>query len=274
MKRNLKKITDKTVQDLLQNEIILPSSYFESFDRNAKDLSIDITDDQFENEVSDVIVKELKNINAYMKKTIANIDTLSQATKEAQDAIKNKDEGTLKNINSSLNDMKSEMDALKDLIYLDELTKVYNRKWIYNQAIAEDGSFGHEGMLLFIDINDFNYIIDKYGNLIADNVIIYISKFLSHKFKKENMDFNLSRYSNDQFILFINDDNLASIISFINNVRIELSNSTLKSKSGLTFKTNFNFGLVRYSANDSFQNILETAAQLSDKDKENMNSKK
>lgn len=273
MKRNLKKITDKTVQDLLQNEIILPSSYFESFDKNAKDLSIDITDTTFENEVSDVIVEELKNINIYMQKTIKNIDSLSQATKDAQEAIKNKDEGTLTTINSSLNIMKNEIDELKNLIYLDELTKVYNRKWIYNHMINEEGTFQDEGILLFIDINDFNYIIDKYGNLIADNVIIYVSKFLSHKFKKETIDFKISRYSNDQFILFINSDNLINIISFINNIRIELSNSTLKSKSGLTFKTNFNFGLLKYNTTDIFQSTLETAAELSNQDREKMNQK-
>ena len=68
MKTKLKKITDKTVQDLLQNEIILPSSYFESFDKNAKDIKVDITDSDFEKEVSEVLVQELKVINEYMKK--------------------------------------------------------------------------------------------------------------------------------------------------------------------------------------------------------------
>lgn len=274
MKHNLKKITDKTVQDLLQNEIILPSSYFESFDRNARDLSIDITDSSFENEVSSVIVEELKNINAYMKKTIKNIDTLTEATQDAQEAIRNKDESKLKSINTSLIDMKNEIDELKNLIYLDSLTKTLNRKWIYNNAINEEGTFNEEGLLLFIDINDFNYIIDKYGNLIADNVIIYISKFLTHKFKKENIAFNIARYSTDQFILFIQNEELINMISFINNVRLELSNSTLKSKSGLTFKTNFNFGLIKYNSHDLFQTTLETAVELSIKDKENMRTKK
>ncbi|NQY93696.1 MAG: diguanylate cyclase [Campylobacteraceae bacterium] len=274
MKTKLKKITDKTVQDLLQNEIILPSSYFESFDKNAKDIKVDITDSDFEKEVSEVLVQELKVINEYMKKTIKNIDNLSKATEEAQVAIQNKDESKLNSINSSLNDIKEELESLKGLVYLDSLTKVYNRKWVYNQAIEEDGTFGYKGILLFIDITDFNYIVDKYGNLIADNVIIYISKFLSQKLKKEGFAFEIARYSNDQFVLFIKDDKLDSIITYVNNLRLEFSNSTLKSKSGLTFKTNFTFGATRFTQSDDFQRILEKVAAIEDLDFENIKGTK
>jgi len=266
MRTKLKKITDKTVQDLLQNEIILPSSYFESFDKNAKDIKVDITDNDFEKEVSEVLVEELKLINDYMKKTIKNIDNLSKATQEAQVAIAQKDESKLNTINSSLNGIKDELESLKGLVYLDSLTKVYNRKWVYNQAIEGDGSIAYKGILLFIDITDFNYIVDKYGNLIADNVIIYISKFLSQKLKKESLSFEIARYSNDQFVLFIKDDNLENVNSFVNNLRLEFSNSTLKSKSGLTFKTNFSFGATKFNEGDDFQRILEIAAEIEDAD--------
>jgi len=274
MRTKLKKITDKTVQDLLQNEIILPSSYFESFDKNAKDIQVDISDNDFEKEVSDVLVEELKLINDYMKKTIQNIDNLSKATQEAQVAIAQKDDSKLNTINSSLNDIRDELESLKGLVYLDSLTKVYNRKWVYNQAIEEDGTFGYKGILLFIDIAEFNYIVDKYGNLIADNVIIYISKFLSQKLKKEGHTFEIARYSNDQFVLFIKNDNLDELNSLVTNVRLEFSNSTLKSKSGLTFKTNFTFGATKFNEGDDFQKALETAASIEDVDLDNIKGTK
>jgi|GEM_PF-400842 len=274
MKTKLKKITDKTVQDLLQNEIILPSSYFESFDKNAKDINLDISDSDFEKEVSDVLVDELKIINQYMKKTIENIDNLSKATKDAQDAIQNKDDKKLDTINNSLGDIKNELESLKGLVYLDSLTKVYNRKWVYNQAILDDGTIGYKGILLLVDIADFNYIVDKYGNLIADNVVIYISKFLSQKLKKENLSFEIARYSNDQFILFIKNENIAELNSLVNNVRLEFSNSTLKSKSGLTFKTNFSFGATTFKENDDFQKLLEEAATMEDIDRDQLKGTK
>ncbi|WP_022941776.1 GGDEF domain-containing protein [Psychromonas hadalis] len=268
MKGNLRKITDKTIQELLQDEIILPSSYFKLFDKNAKKMSVDINDEHFESEISSVIVEELRDINSYMKKTVENIDTLSDVTQEAQKAIKDKDENKLSTIGFALAEMKNEIQALKGLIYLDPLTKTFNRKWIYNHAINENGGFKTKGLLLLIDVTDCNYLADKYGSLIADNVIIYISKFLTRKFENENINFDIAKYSNNQFVLFINEEALASITSFLINAKIELSNTTLKSKSGLMFKTNFNFGLVKYAANEDFQRSLEKTAVLSNKEKE------
>lgn len=267
MKKKLKLITDRTVQDLIQDDIILPSSYFESFDKNAKDIKVELSDNAFEKEVSSVLLEEMKNINKYMEDTIRNMNTLSKATQEAQEAIQHKDEKKLSTINSSLEVMKEELDTLRNLVYHDELTKSFNRKWIYHQAIEEDGTFGYTGILLFIDINNFNDIVDKLGNLIANNLIIYVTKFLSQKLKKADVSYEIARYTNDQFILFIKSENISNVNTVIEKIRKEFSNSTLKSKSGLTFKTNFTYGAVKFIEDDSFQKILEATADLEDIDR-------
>ena len=268
MKDNLKKITDITIQDLLQHEIILPSIYFESFDKNAKKLSIDVRDAEFKNEVSDVLINELKHINNYMKKSIENIDLLSDATNDAQQAIKDKDENKLKMINSSIGEMKNEINALKHLIYLDPLTKTYNRRWIYNHALDKEGMFKTNGLLLFINLSDCDYLTKKYGNQLADNVILYITKFISEKFRSESLDFNIARYSDHQFVLFIVEQTSENMIPFIKNIKRELANTTLKSKSGLMFKTSFNFGLRPYEETEKFQDTLERTTTLSIQEKE------
>lgn len=268
MKVNLKKITDITIQDLLQNEIILPSLYFESFEKNAKKLSVDIKDVKFKKEVSNVLIDELKHINNYMKKTIDSIDLLSEATDDAQQAIENKDEKKLKMINSSIGEMKNEINALKHLIYLDPLTKTYNRRWIYNHALDKEGMFKTNGLLLFINLTDCDYLTEKYGNQLADNVILYITKFIGEKCKSENLNFNIARYSSHQFVLFIAKETTENIIPFIKNIRRELANTTLKSKSGLMFKTSFNFGIRPYEETENFQDTLERTATLSIQEKE------
>lgn len=271
MKNNLKKITDKTLQDLLQNEIILPSTYFETFDQNAKELNVNIQEESFEKEVGDVLTEEFKRINNYMNQATTNLNTLSEATQDAQKAIKNKDESKLKTINSTLVTMKNEIDALRDLIYLDTLTKTFNRKWIYNHMICEDGTFNHEGLLLFIDINDCNYLASKYGSLLADHVVLYISKYLSSKLRAEHVVFDIARYSVYQFAIFVQEAVADEIVALLTNIRIELENTTLKSKSGLRFKTTFNFGTVEYTLDSDFQNVVETAASLATQERETLN---
>lgn len=268
MKTNLKKITDQTIQGLLQNEIILPSSYFKLFAQNAKKINVDIKDSTFESEVSSVIVDELNSINNYMKKTVENIEVLTLATEDAQQAIKDKDENKLNTINATLDNMKKEIDALKGLIYTDSLTKTFNKQWIYNKAIQENGDFKSAGLLLLIDLIDCNYLANKYGNLLADNVIVYIAKFLVSKFKSENISFDIARYSNNQFILFVKEETRENMVSFIKNIRLLLANTTLKSNAGLMFKTSFHFSVVQYDATENFQHVIEKAAMLSSQEKE------
>jgi len=263
VKGNLKKITDKTIQDLLQNEIILPSSYFKSFDKNARDFDVELNAPDFENEISELIIEELNNINRYMNKAVENIDMISSTAEDAQQAIKDNDAPRLKRLNSKLIKMKNDISELKNQIYLDPLTQTYSRRWIYNQAINNDGSFKAEGLLLFINLVDCDYLAHKYGNLLADNVIQYIAKFLSNKFNAENLVYEIARYSNNQFIIFIKDETVESLNSFVKNIRLLLGNTTLKSKAGLMFKTTFNFGIVEYHSMNNFQDSLEKAASAS-----------
>lgn len=263
MKNSLKKITNKTLKELLQNEIILPSSYFKSFEQNAKKLSVDINDKHFQHEVSDVIEEELKLINHYMSKALNHLNELSEATDDAQRAIKDKDEDKLNTINATLVTLKNELSTMKTQMYRDPLTKTFNRRWLYDQGIQEDGTFKESGLLLFIHLNDCDYLTQQYGTPITDNVISYITKFIVHKFKSEAINYKIVRYSEDQLLLLIQNDSQENINPFTKGVRLELSNTTLKTKSGLMFNTSFYFGLVEYNARDNFQNMLEKTAALS-----------
>ncbi|MCW8997046.1 MAG: hypothetical protein OQK77_14625, partial [Psychromonas sp.] len=80
----------------------------------------------------------------------------------------------------------------------------------------------------------------------------------------------IARYSNNQFVLFIKEETAENILSFVKNIRLELANTTLKSKSGLMFKTSFNFGVAKYSAAQDFQPTIEKAASLSRQEKETL----
>lgn len=263
MRASLKKITGQTLQDLLQNEIILPSSYFKHFDQNAKKLSVNISDNHFENEVNNVIAEELQSINDYMNLAVTNIDVLSEQTENAQIAIAEKDSEKLKTISKTIMALKEEINFLRESIHFDPLTKAYNRRWIFNQAIKKDGTFKENGLLLLINLTDCDYLTKEHGSLVTDNVILYICKFVNNKFKSEGIAFSIARYSQSQFLLFIKKDTEENIIPFVKNIRLELSNTTLKSKSGLIFKTSFNFGLVSYMPKERFSNFLEQADALS-----------
>ena len=267
MKDKLIKITDSTVSQLLNSEIILPSNYFQTFDKNAKELNIDLEDAGFEKEINEIIVDEFKKIDRYMKKTVSNIDTLSTAAHDAKEAIKNKDEAGIEKINEVVEGMQKEMMELQKQVYCDALTKLYNRKWINYNFLNEEGGFKKEGFLILIDIKDFKELNSKYGEIIGDNALIFTANFLKQKLEDEGFDFSLARYAGDQFILFVENSTKEKLVSFIRSIRIELSNYILKSKSGLTLKIVFCFGIADYDQRDDFLKRLEIANDLLKEDK-------
>jgi diguanylate cyclase (GGDEF)-like protein len=258
MKDKLIKITDTTIQELLYNEIILPSNYFQTFDKNAKELNIDLNDKEFEKEINEVIVDEFK---------ISNIDKLSNAAKDAKDAISNRDEATLSKVSELVIIMQKEMKELQQQVYNDSLTKLYNRKWINYSFLNSDGTFKDDGTLILIDIKDFKKINTKHGDIIGDSALVFLTNFLDKKLKEENFDHNFVRYGGDQFILFVKDPEIKEAKTIINNARIELANYMLKSKSGHTLKIVFCYGMVEYCKRDNFLKKLEFADDKLKEDK-------
>lgn len=267
MKKKLARITDSTIQELLNNEIILPSLYFNTFDKNAKKESVRLDDEKFEKEIEDIIVDEYKKIDLYMKRTIQNIELLSATADDAQNAIKNKDEDALSKANEIVKQMKEQLKDLQGQIYKDPLTKLNNRKWINYHYLDKNGEFKNNGMLALIDIKGFGKINSKYSEIIGDSVLLYLSSFLMKKLTEDMYDFELARYAGDQFILFVKDQDERELNSFMNNIRIELSNLSLKTKSNQRLKIIFCFGMAEFDEGDNFLKKLETADDLLKEDK-------
>lgn len=257
LKNKLMKITDMTMSELLSEEVIMPSVYFETFDKNAKVLEVEILEDNFEHEINKILVEEFNNISKYMNKTISNIELLGEATAKVEVAIERNDKESLKSLRIEIKQVEKDMKELKELIFIDSLTKAYNRKWIYKKILDTNGNFKDQGIFTIIEIEDFEYITSKYGSLIADNVLIFMTNFINKNLKKEGLNFKLARYCSDKFILFFEDIKMGEVKDIILNIQGEILNTTLKSKSGIMFKTGFSYKMDKFIKNDNFQELLE-----------------
>jgi len=266
MKNKLKQITDLTIKDVLQNEVILPSSYFKSFGENAKtfDVNLEETTNQnsnLEHSLDRLLSDEYNTIDEYMKTTIASVETLSVATKIAQVAIKNNDTKSLNKIQNSMLNLEQELLSLKDEIYKDSFTKTFNRKWIYKYLLDEDSKVKENGVFVLLHVKDFDYIKKEHNELIANNLIIYILNFLNKNFHKENIDFVNARFFHDTFLISIKEEERSSLNTLLLNIMQMIENTTLKSKSGIVIKPRFNFSTLEYHKNDNFKILLETLNQ-------------
>lgn len=257
MKNKLIQITDMTISKLLQEDVIMPSAYFKAFDKNAKDFEVEINDETFENEIDKVLVNEFNSISSYMNKAISNIDSLEKVTNQAELAMQNNDKNSLHKAQVEIKTLKKDMLNVQELIFQDSLTKAYNRKWIYKVLLNKEGEFKDKGMLVLLEITDFDEITSKYGNLISDNILIFVSKFLNTNLKQEDVKYSLVRYLSNKFMIFIKSNDINDLKYIISNIQVELLNTTLKSKNGIVFKTGFDFKIKEYIKYDKFQDKLE-----------------
>lgn len=259
MKQELKKITNLTINELLNNEIILPSTYFNKFNYHAKELEINLDDEDFKKELNSIILEDLQTIENYMNVVISSAISLKENATNATNAIINKDIDTLGDIYKKMLELEKEVKCLNSKLFLDDLTNSYNKKWIYNKFLNSEALFQQNGICILIDVIDYTYIQKEYGELLANNLLIFATKFIKQKLKDEDLDFKIVRYYENKFLLFIlnSDENKKEVINSILNLEQLLSSTTLKSNSGLFIKAKYKFKISSYKTNQESKEIFE-----------------
>jgi len=107
--------------------------------------------------------------------------------------------------------LEKEIQKLKKLVYLDALTNVYNRRGFleiggnYFKSFKEDKGKRRKNeiaslALIFLDIDDFKKINDKYGHQRGDRVLKQLAKFLKLTLRKTDL---LGRWGGEEFVILL-----------------------------------------------------------------------
>jgi GGDEF domain-containing protein len=256
MKDKLKEITDSTINELLGDDIILPSTYFECFDKHARTIDVNLDSNEFEKELQNFLIEEYKQIDGYMHSAMKTIDEVSGIALDAQEAIKSKNQSLLDSLYSQIKILQTELENIKNNVYRDYLTKTYNKQWIYQKFLTKDATIQEDCILVLLNVNDYDYISKNYSNLISNNLLIFISKFLKDKLKDENLEFNIARYLKNKFLIIIKKESVSNITTILNNIGNLLSNTTLKSNSGIIINPNFTYTILDVKKDASFHDTL------------------
>lgn len=100
-----------------------------------------------------------------------------------------------------LNTQKIEL--LNSKSYVDELTHLYNRRY-YNEHFPVEFKraqrYQHELSLMFIDIDDFKEINDRYGHSIGDLVLKNVSNLIRKSTRSSDI---CIRYGGDEFLVLL-----------------------------------------------------------------------
>ena len=251
-KNLLKVISNETINSVHNINIVTPSIYKSFFEKHAVAHGTKIDNEE---EFTDTLLNEkILMCDIVQDKNAKNTLQLSDNTNKAIKAIKEKDEAVLVQVLQETILLRKEIEELKEAVYKDELTNVYNRKWMHDKFLNIDSdNFKKSGTLAMIDLNFFKLVNDTYGHIIGDKVLIFIANQL--KITKEKV----VRYGGDEFIiLFGKTIDQDTAFSKLNHIREKIISKKLKA-GDISFRVSFSIGAYEFEEGDSLASIIELA---------------
>lgn len=248
MRRDLEELTSETLKEVQTLEIVLPEIYKDIFYTKAKlkNIKIDLDDKE------EALIYALKKIQKIENQTKHSADILKDSVQKAKVAIEKKDTKSLENIQENMQKLEEKINKLQEELLTDDLTTVYNRRWLFN-SFLEDEKFKEDGVLAFIDIDDFKEINDVHGHLIGDKVLKLLAQTL-----KRLQDCFITRYAGDEFLVLSNLKTLGQIEEKLLTILKNLKSTGLKSGDSV-FTISFSYGLSSFSKGENIKDIIEKA---------------
>jgi diguanylate cyclase (GGDEF)-like protein len=249
-KRLLEIISNETKSEVCNLEIVTPEIFSSVFIEKAQEH--DLKDfEEFSKKYTDSKVHSLLQIQ---DETTKKANALSQTTEKALEAIQGQDEGSLKEVFTETQNLRKEIEKLKESLYKDELTSVYNRKWLYDTLLEEEKStFKQNGTLVIVDLNYFKIVNDTYGHIIGDKVLVFVASQL-----RKSRGY-VVRYGGDEFlVIFDAKTDVAKAKKIMHNIREDMLKKHLKARDA-HFRVSFSYGVAVFKQNDSFEEIVKIA---------------
>lgn len=115
------------------------------------------------------------------------------------------------------------------LIFRDELTDVFNRRYLYQylpQEISRSKSTNQNVWLFMIDVDEFKAINDKYGHLAGDEVLKTVANILGKCVRTED---TVIRYAGDEFTIVLPGADISSVTAIAKRISETISKASIKS---------------------------------------------
>ena len=249
--KQLKMITDATLKALKSYEVITPELFTDTFLVKAKEKNLIVDIDDLENVQIENILSKMVRIQEATKE---GAQELKENIDIATTAIEQEDKNALLEVKRQMEALQERISQLEEQVYIDELTKVYNRKWLFEKHLSSD-RFRHDGAMGFIDVNDFKQINDTYGHIAGDKVLFLIASML-----KKIPGAKVMRYGGDEFIVFLEDQEKGQLERYFNKIDADLASKSFKLQDR-TFKVSLSVGTQNYMSGDNFHDLAAIVDQ-------------
>lgn len=160
--------------------------------------------------------------------------------------------------------LQKELDAAKQEAFLDELTRVGNRKAFSNKAMQilqqQYQDTASHTALIITDVDHFKSFNDTYGHLIGDSVLRVFAKQIQDRCKQEE-HCEVFRYGGEEFIILMKHTSLKSAEQFANVIREQIQLTKLRPKNSKEAlkRITASFGISMLSHEDTLESWIQRA---------------
>ncbi len=154
-----------------------------------------------EEDLKPLVFNQFKAYGDFDKKMQAAAQHVSDARKSTEaaiTAIDDNDTHALKSAYSQLKEYQKRINELEEDIYTDDVTGVYNRKYLFSHELDRDEAFKYDGILMQVCVNNFAEINKEHGLESGDTTLKFVSKILQKNLKTVGVQ--LVCYMGVQFI--------------------------------------------------------------------------
>ncbi|SFV75257.1 Sensory box/GGDEF domain protein [hydrothermal vent metagenome] len=138
-----------------------------------------------------------------------------------------------------------------DLAHIDELTGIYNRKFL-NKTLEEMLDKGEPFSLLMLDIDHFKDVNDTYGHDIGDEILKALTRTVQHSIREKDI---FCRWGGEEFMIILKDAYIDSIELIAEKIRKNIENMEIENLPKITAS----FGGTIYLPDDSSYTMIKRA---------------
>lgn len=163
--------------------------------------------------------------------------------------------------NSSYRQIISEMEKLKQESFLDELTKVGNRRYSdmnLQTRLYEFNTFGKPFGVILMDVDHFKKFNDEYGHKTGDAVLVMIGKTVSNLLRRQD---TLSRWGGEEFVVLLAQVNPEVLHEVAERIRLFVEKSFIMEKDEKLVVT-VSVGATLAQPGDTAESIFKRADAL------------
>jgi diguanylate cyclase (GGDEF)-like protein len=135
---------------------------------------------------------------------------------------------------------------MADLAVTDDLTKLFNFRYLdqtLDIELRRGQRYGANVSLIFLDMDYFKQVNDRYGHLMGSRVLIEVAQILIQNLRDVDI---IARYGGDEFVVVLPETPLDVTYRIAQRLRVSLREHTFLEAEGHPIKLTASYGIASY----------------------------